>query len=293
MAGSTSNCSECGFSFAVKSQVEKNKTEFNEVKSATQAFNLAVPYAKYISLGIISIILAIAVIALTAFGVGSFFVWMGSSNFLQTYQDTLSSVKTLLVLASVLAIVASVYSNCGYYVYVLLYSRFLTKNNVNGIRLLEKSFGSADFETMSADTATEIANNIENTIRATILQESIIYKTQEKTRALIQSLVFSIGVIFLCVFVVNNIQLCMETTFILGKNHFEFSMVENWWLFVVSVVVFIVAGILDRKFTKSEKKDVDNWLLKNLPDYVDVYKNKIRGYIDNMLDKIEASDRTR
>ena len=81
----------------------------------------------------------------------------------------------------------------------------------------------------------------------------------------------------------------MKTVYMLGKIHYKFSMIENWWLIIASAILFVVNKISDKRFDQAEEQDCDDWIQNNLPEYVDVYNGVVKELYSEFVNTIEKA----
>ncbi len=259
-----------------------NNQQFDDAETAFKVWKHTGPSASFFTSPMVWLILLIISAIFITLGIGEFSAWMKSEEFLLTYSDTLTNVKALLIVAMVFILLLGLDFKLGPYIGTEIFSNFLLYKKTDLLAFLKKDLSKTlSFSSLEERFSRAVSVNI---LAETGLQQTNArYKKQKLNRVLIRFILFSIAVIFLSIFIIFNVELCMRVTFFWGKNHFKFSMIENWWLPIVAASFFIIEKILKRKFEKADEKALDEWIQTNLPEYVDVFKREIKDFINTYL----------
>lgn len=288
-AGDVKTCSICGFVIEQEKREEKvgSKEKMDNAKNINKVFCKNSPIANVFSnkiANVINIVLIAAVLLFAGFAIIGFLVWVGNGDFLSA-QDTINTTKTLLIIATITMIILYAYGQLSEYLYTLLFSRFLDENKIDSISAITESLN-VDFDKMTLDAAGELSSDIRETINATVIQKSVVYKTQKTKNSIIKVFIFAIFAIFICAFLIDVASVWGGTVMLLGKNHFELSLIENWWLLVVAVIALVVGIIWGKIVESSETKAVDSWVKKNIPNQYKQYERKVKNFDDYIVDKV-------
>ena len=282
-------CSVCGYAMSQKKIEEvKDKNEnLKDVKSLNGAFCKSMPIVSLFSTkaaNIISLILLGAVLVFAGFGVGGFFIWLGNGNFLKG-AETVNNTNTLLILATICLIIVSAYGACAEYVYTLFYSKYLDAKKIDSISAIQEALN-VDFDKLTLDSAGELSSAIRETIWATVIQKSAVYKSQKTKNTVVGIVLFGMFAILLCSFLVDVVNVWGGAVILLGKDNFSFSMIENWWLLIGAGIVLVVGFIWDKIAEKIETNSIDACVKKNIPDNYKQYESKVKNFDDYIVDKI-------
>lgn len=277
-------CSECGYQMKVDA-TEKNfkKEQDTDIKAITkrwsaQSITHTVSQKRYRYLLNAGIVLMLVLLWLC------FSDWL-SGDMVTDYQSTLSSIRTYVVLVVVLCILSKAHEFLMPLLAELDLQRWSRTQQINLKQSLREAY-TADFSKRSVEENVELSAVLDRASWAAVYSEDFLVASKHKTEGVIKVVLYAVGAILAAIFAINNLQIIMQATLwasdLLGIEGFNLSMIENWWLLVVSVAIWIAIDVYEKKMDASHKVVRNAWMKGNLPECFgnhDKYVNKVADYI--------------
>ena len=291
-------CRECGF--VLKDFDNKNKSDIN-IKCETNLKEVSNEWesqrsSKFFTRPLCGLILFLAAIAMIVVAIVTLVVWSNKdgATMITEYENTFSNSKFYFALFGVFYVLLSIHNNLGTMISQSSFKKWLSFQKIDLNRLIKDSFN-FDKSNMAIYESAEYFSTIEFAIQTSVYSEDIILKSKQRIQGIIKvgfSFVFAILMVW---FFISNAEVYTKAELwkndMLGIGGFEFSMIENWWLVICAVVVFIIGSIYSGKTEKQKKIDQDAWVKKNLPDCFSLYEKHIKNGEDDLLADLDKAEK--
>lgn len=289
--GHLETCPECGYILNIEKETinKSNVKEKNIIKTARQAeekCNFESPLQKlYKSKSIRFILIGIECL-LGIIAATKLINW--HKNMTINYSNTLSSIKTCLIFLAIFDVVSNMYDVIAPILSKKDFLSWIKNKGINLRNLIDTSF-SQDFENMIPDDMLKNAVSLQNSIDCEIYDADITVKSKTITSAIIIIFIESLISILICIFTCTNVEIYMSAelwrsdTF--NTPGFDISMISNWWLLILSGIIFVGKLVYSSIYEKQCESIKENWIRKNMPNNIDKYQIYIKDPDDRVIDK--------
>ena len=211
------------------------------------------------------------------------------------YNDALSSIKTYIIIAAIVATLSSFDIEALEYYRCYYINNWCKSNRIDLKPLIQNDITNVlphltpigIFEQLFITTIPCIKANRYSTMPHTASKErGILF-----LRILISAICYTL----IAVFLFNNAEAYMEKVFWIGNSSnsalaeelkFKFKDIEGWWMLIVSAVLMFVSDRLSHKYWQTVKEFNNDWINEFLPDESDLYKKHIDAVPSNLKNSL-------
>ena len=286
-------CTECGcFLNRIEHQSKNEESKLNSAKDVMSVWKKEKTMDHYLFTNTIWFILIVASVIFVAIAAFQLLFW----NDVFKADETFSNIKTMLVFAAVFFVLQSAYYSLGNFYKTLLLSAWCVGEKVDFKFVLTTTL-KKNFDAMTLDEASEELGGAQWCIIAATYAQNAILRYKQKKLNIIKVCFVVVSAIFLLLFAFKNIEIYMQAEIwksdILGTTGFEFSMIEDWILLIISAVAYIVRLFLNKLIDKNEEKACDAWVSENIPDCVEEYSKyaKAESMAEYVLKRAEKASK--
>ena len=265
-------CSNCGYVFddtdcavvaETKAEAKNSKELVSKWKNNVPFINVVFKIWNFLELGS-SLFLLLAILKLT-----------GWSDPFEA-DNVLSGIKTYLVFAIVFFIVGASENLFSPSLKGMMMSNWCRSNGLN-LKTAISSGIQTDFDAIPLkDVETEL-DSLGQCIKAGFYSDENASHSKLIGFRIASLAVTLVSAILLYSFLTKNVEIYMRAELmksdILNIPGFEFSMIENWWLAIAAVVIYIVIVSMLEHYTESiEEAAIESWFVQNFPEHEALYQ---------------------
>ena len=287
-------CTECGCLLnRIENQSKNEESELSSAKDVMSLWKKEKTMHQYLFTNTIWLVLIVASVIFVAIAAFQLLSW---NNDVFKAEETFSNIKTMLTFAAVFFVLQSVYNSLGNFYKTILLSAWCVGKKVDFKFVLSTTL-KKNFDAMTLDEAGEELGGAQWCIIAATYAQNAILRYKQKKLNIIKVCFVVVSAIFLLVFALKNIEIYMQAEIwksdILGTTGFEFSMIEDWILLIISAVAYIVRLFLNKLIDKNEEKACDAWVSENLSDCAKEYSKyaKAESMAEYFLKRAEKASK--
>ncbi len=281
-------CTVCGYHLKVYHTNPVNTSSKKVVRTASatrERWMQESSLRKIYESNAVSVVLSILGLLLCAVGLAKMMSWLNSPD-LFTYEDSLSSIKTLFIAGIVLNFIKDTFKEDGKATLEILDYTTWSKSRGVVLRDVIDHTLSSKFEEMTDSDIKKERIALDKAIECEIYGTNGSKKNANLAYVIVMVAVSGIGHLFGYLFFAEILEKMFAAKLLeseaLGIGGFDWSMIQNWWYAVVFVVFLVIDLIADSAINAARSKDRNAWIEENLPSKKDVYKNHIKN-IDKYL----------
>ncbi|MBQ7376783.1 MAG: zinc ribbon domain-containing protein [Clostridia bacterium] len=278
-------CPCCGYSFENENKITE-KTSAEDYPNAVSARKEWIS-ERFVVRGILEPVLRNYWIAIwiwllpCLFGIIAYAkidLWCDMEDLLFAYEDTLNSVKWILVFGAITyVIISAYYGSFASHLLVRSTEKWLVNKGINAKDLLQKSFKRIPTD-FNKKTAWDVCISTKQVIQAAMYMTDPSFKKREKNRAILTLVASILVALLLCIFMINNAEMYMSGIFWGQIEKLEFSILQDKWLLYVAVLLFVSRWIYDQIADRKLLKQEAAWIKKHFKSYYPTYNGYIKNY---------------
>ena len=302
-SGTSNMCSNCGFAFTntnanhynhnmnynnySNSYSPQQNPQPHTTKDLLMAKKQQSPLGNLLHSETLSKVLIFGFIACLAIIGIRIFVWHISGDLVEKYlemESFVSLVKSLLIIALCLNLLFKTYYDGLIYV---LFHKNLTEwidiNHVNLISAIDNTFN-LELDKMPLRETVKYMDSLDISIYNATFRNNFILQAKILRWHWIKFISSIIAHVFSYLFLFENFKIyCTAEIFksdLLGMDGFSFSMIENYWMLAVVVVLIVINSIIDSKISNNIDEAKKQWVATNLPHH----SGRFRKYVLNAVE---------
>ncbi len=285
--GDSNVCAECGFEIKEKSNSSNTNKNLSDAKEMYAAWRDGSFVRKLFGNYMVSIGLLVISFVFFVVGIVKLFTWGEGLEDILTYEDTISSINTLIIFWAIFYVSSKIYSWTYESVMYNSIATWMKYRKIDGKEAIRQTLN-IDFNSMPLEETLSYSNAIQVFIAVEARKNNEILKNKQKNSAMIVTCLSFFFSLFLCIFVLSNVKEYIGIKVFEYATKFKFSSVVSWWALIVSVVLFIIKFLYCKECEKKQKVTYDEWVKKEFPeqnDKIEYIMSATDRYVEKITEK--------
>ena len=288
---SEAHCNECGYTFETNTNDNvADQTQSDTLKDLSIRWETEVPLWKNLFFTLIKYSLGLVIAGFIIAVVIRITSWVTGDleNLLTAYKSSLSSSKTMLILASVFWVLFNITEGLYSVGKPQMFQKWCYIQKIDITSLIEKEL-TVDFTDITVEQIYAKSKDVKAAIRSKKYSDNITEMIRDRNAVILTGLLTAVGVSFLCAFCISNLEVYMSHIFMFGNKSgtipflqdslFGFDDIVKWWMLIVGVVATIIASIVATRNQKVSFLTDREWVKKHLPQCESAYTTYIEDIV--------------
>ena len=280
LQANVSKCTSCGYQ--MDSEAPKEKPEHKDLSliSVIHKCESEQILIKNGLKGILAMVLSLAIALIIFLGISAVINWATSDpeSILMEYKDTLSTIKTYIILSSILFCITTIVPYALDFYKAHYIKKWCTINRVD-LRSLIKDDISRVLPALNADgIVQQLTFTTFPSIRGERYSSSPYTISKERGYIAISFVFNALVATLFAMFVFSNVELYMEKILWVGnikEIKFGIDDIEKWWMIILAIICYFISSFIDTKYNNTVKELNKAWIAKSLQECNDTYQKCI------------------